>query len=529
MGSTGRREVFRALMASAFGGLMMILAFPTLGWAFPVLVAWAPLLTLARDWGWKRRFWAGWLMGIIYQLVLFRWIGFTLEHMTNLPGWSHVLLTAVFALWHGLMPALFLALSEPVRKVFERRWRGSGVIGLACLYVAVEWAWPFLFPWTIGHAFWQISALSSMMALTGAAGLSFVVLVVNGTLAELAIRRSWRPVRWALFAVVPLLLFGGVWSLVVNGPEARKTWRVAIVQPNYTLAEKKRMTPKVRRALLMKLKELMRGVAPGSADLIVAPEGGFPYFWQLGRTLDPMNPRHARHPMFLLKRIITEGPATPTIIGGLRFIPGKRIRNSAVLLGATGDVMAHYDKQILVPFGEYIPGRDLFPSLAKSVAGVSNLGVGEGACQFPVDGEIVTCGICYETIFTDFTWSTAGDASVLVNLTIDTWFGTSTAPYFHLMVQASRAAELGVPMLRAALTGVSAIVDADGVPRETLGLDREGVLRGGISIRDLTTPYRVIGPSVRWAMVFAALIALILAFRSARRARKERRGSEEAA
>jgi apolipoprotein N-acyltransferase len=170
--------------------------------------------------------------------------------------------------------------------------------------------------------------------------------------------------------------------------------------------------------------------------------------------------------------------------------------------------------------GEYMPFRDVFPSLNKSVAGVSDLAAGSKPCQFEVAGEKVACGICYETIFSDFTRDNQGDASLLINLTIDTWFGTSTAPYFHIMVQSSRAVELGVPMIRSALTGISTVVAADGIPSDYLHLNEEGILTADIGMKDIISPYRAVGPVFRWLMVLISLVLLVWVFRKRRPMKK---------
>ena len=82
--------------------------------------------------------------------------------------------------------------------------------------------------------------------------------------------------------------------------------------------------------------------------------------------------------------------------------------------------MGFYDKRILVPFGEYMPGRDLFPSLADGVKGVSNFGSGDKACRFTVGDHVASCGICYEALFDDLTRDSLGDADILLSFTIDT-------------------------------------------------------------------------------------------------------------
>ncbi len=511
---SARPSALRVAAAALVGAGLVIAAFPTVHLAFPVLLAWVPLLTLARRLGWKGRLVAGWLMGFSYQLVIFRWIDFTLEVMTNLPGWVHVVAWVLFALWHGLMGGVFLALAEPARRAAARRWPGAAPLAVAAVYVSIEALWPFLFPWTLGHAFWQVGPLASMMALTGAPGLSFVVLALSALAADAWSRR--RQVAWRPTAVVVglLLAFSVGWWIRLEAGTPRRTLRVAVLQPNYTLAEKRRPSVQTRSKLLVRFEGMLRALPPGRFDLVVAPEGAFPFYWD---TADGPQGGLSKVATRRVGAAVREGPAAPVLLGGLRQPASDgRTRNAAVLLGADGAVAHVYDKRILVPFGEYLPLTDVFPSLAGAVRGISDFGRGEAPCQLQAAGEPLSCGICYESIFAAPTRAAMGDGVLLANLTIDTWFGDSTAPWFHLMVQSSRAAELGVPLVRAALTGMSAVVGPDGVPRQTLALHEQGVIEAEVPLLDVTTPYRVVGPAFTWVAFAAAAAVLFQALRRRR-------------
>ena len=514
--------------AALGGALAVILAFPTIGWSPAVFLAWPPLLWFAPRLPWRRRLRLGWLLGFVYQLVLFRWVTFTLEEMSGQPAWVGWGATALFAAWHGLLGGVFLALAEPARRTAEARLRGTGPLAVAAVYTALEWVFPFLFPWALGHALWRVGPLASLMALTGPPGLSFVVVALGAAAVDAARgatrRLVWRPLWVTALAVVPLLAFAVGWYLHIHGTSPRRTLRVAILQPNWTLAEKKHMTPARRVALLKRLDAQLRALPAGRYDLVVASEGAFPLFWRLDAdTWRAAGPGH-RVPLNVaatraVEAAVREGPHADAVLGGLRGTgAGGRLHNSAVLITADGRLGGSYDKRVLVPFGEYVPGRDLFPSLAGSIPGVGDLGAGETPCHFRAAGEPVSCGICYEALFSSATREGLGDASVLLNLTIDTWFGRSTAPWFHLMAQSSRAAELGVPLLRAALTGISAAVGPDGVPLATLPLGQQGVLSVDVPLRDLRPPFRRVGPVFGWLMLAPTALLLGVAWRRRPRA-----------
>ena len=518
----------KALLAAVATGVTIALAFPSTGWFPLALVAWAPILVLARSWGTKRRFWMGWIVGFTTNVICFRWIDFTLDVMTNLPDWSHPVGLILFAAWHGLLAAIFLALAEPIRLAAERARAGSGAMMVAASFAALEWAFPFLFPWGYGQALWKVSAFTSVMALTGVAGLTFVAMAFNTLIADLWISRRRQALLWAAAILVPLLLFGGIWSLAINATGDGRTLRVAILQPNHTLEDKQIIASGsakargVRRRLLSSFLAQVEELESGEHDLVVAPEGAYPFLW----ILDPnKNDPYQRANTWATRRVVmavAKGPAADTIIGGLR-LPGgdQRLRNSAVHFGPGGEILGLYDKQVLVPFGEYMPGRDMFPSLAESVRGISNFGSGDTPCRFEVAGEVASCGICYETLFEDATRQDLGDASLLLNLSIDTWFGEGVAAEFHLMSQAGRAAELGVPLLRAALTGISGVVGPDGVLGERLDVGVRGILKTEVTIPTIQTPYRMMGPLFRWIFVGLTLWALVDIWRARRRRKRE--------
>lgn len=503
------------LLAALLGAACVILAMPTVGLVWPMAVAFAPLLLVTRGMSTKRRLLLGWLMGAVCQAVLFRWIVFTLREMSGLHEAIGLLALLLFALWHGLAVGVFFALAEPVRLTLARRHPGLALLALAALWTTLEWLWPNLFPWYFGQAFWRVPELSSLMALTGAPGLSFLAVAASLLLTELALTRRLRPLL-PLAAVTAALLGYGFWHHArLDSTPPRRVLKVAVLQPAPSLEDKKDGGFTVRGQQLRRLDETLRAMPPDTYDLIVAPEGAFPYYWRVDPALTgqplPGGPLDFEPPTRTIRAALAAGPATDLLIGSLRHLSDGKIHNSAVLVGPDGRDLAVYDKRVLVPFGEYLPGTSLFPSLAHAIPGIANFDPGEQPCRLHAAGERVACGICYETLFAADTRAVAADgAALLVNMTIDVWFGRSTAPWFHLMSQSSRAAELGIPLVRAALTGISAIVGPDGVPTATLGLDERALMVADLPLRDITTPYRLAGPLFSWICLLVSLLVLAL-------------------
>lgn len=518
------------LAAGVGGGLAIRLSMPEANLSVPALVAWAPALVLARRLPARRRFRLGWLLGFTTEVTLMWFIAGTMVRMTGLPFAAGAALAVAYGLWHGLLSGVFLWLAEPLREAAEARLPRSGLFAIAAAYAAIEWLWPQVFPLSIAHAFWEVGPVISLTALVGVPGLAFLVLLVNAVVAEGWVTRSARRVVPGVIAVAALLAAGLGWHLYVAGVAPYRTLRVAIVQPNYTVAEKQRAASRrdtraaaaQREAFLERLTAAIEALPPRTYDLVVASEGAFPYSWRVDADRFPDGapmPTTVRATK-RLQAAIARGPATDAIIGGLRLGPSERVRNAAVHLGADGGIRAYYDKQVLMPFGETMPLSDVFPSLVGAIPGISDFEAGDAACAFAVGDVSVACGICYETCFSLPTRTDLGSAALLVNLTIDTWFGTTNAPESHLMLQAPRAAELGVPLVRAALSGISAVVEPTGDVVATLPLDTAGVLDVNVPLRDVTTPWRAIGPVVPW--LFVAVTALLLADVVVRRRRRRR-------
>lgn len=510
------------LLAALIGAACVIVAMPTVGLVWPMAIAFVPLLLVTRGVSTKRRLLLGWLMGTVCQAVLFRWIVFTLREMSGLHPSIGLLALLLFALWHGLALGVFFALAEPVRLAVGKRHPGLALVAMAALWTSIEWLWPNLFPWYFGQAFWRVPELSSLMALTGAPGLSFVAVAASLLLTELVATRRLRPLL-PLAALCLALLGYSFWHHArLESTPPRRVLKVAVLQPAPSLEEKKDGGFTVRRHQLRRLDQTLRAMPRDTYDLIVAPEGAFPYYWRVDPALTgeplPDGPLDFEPPTETIRAALAAGPAADLLIGSLRHRIDGQVHNSAVLVGPDGGDLAVYDKRVLVPFGEYLPGTSLFPSLAHAVPGIANFDPGERPCRLHAAGEAIACGICYETLFAADTRAVAADdAALLVNMTIDVWFGRSTAPWFHLMSQCSRAAELGIPLVRAALTGISAIVGPDGVPTAMLGLDERALMVADVPLRDITTPYRLVGPLFSWICLLVSLLALGLALARSRR------------
>ena len=195
----------------------------------------------------------------------------------------------------------------------------------------------------------------------------------------------------------------------------------------------------------------------------------------------------------------------PMITGSLSIANANdQTRNSALYYDASGQLVGAHDKQLLVPFGEYMPLRDTFPQLTKMVPGVGNIYPGEQVTSFNLEGTNILPGICYEAVYPHFTRQASIEpqrADLLLNLTNDVWFGDTSAPELHLMVQAQRAVELRLPLIRSTNSGISAVVDITGEIRSRSPLFETAVIEDVVEIKPVYSFYREAGNVFLFSMM----------------------------
>ncbi|WP_308915634.1 apolipoprotein N-acyltransferase [Jannaschia sp. LMIT008] len=233
----------------------------------------------------------------------------------------------------------------------------------------------------------------------------------------------------------------------------------------------------------------------GDVDVVVWPETAMPVLLDRSDDVRPMLARAA---------------VAPVLIGVQRYGPQGSPRNAAALLtGPRGVVGAIYDKHRLVPFGEYLPfpalvARVGLAPLAAQLAGTFAAGPGPRTIDLPGIGPVLPL-ICYEAIFPQDLWRLPDRPRAILHLTNDAWFGTFAGPAQHLALARLRAAESGLPVLRAANTGVSAVIDARGGLRDALPLGVAGALDSALPPAADATAYGRLGD---WPAL-AAMVALL--------------------
>jgi apolipoprotein N-acyltransferase len=309
--------------------------------------------------------------------------------------------------------------------------------------------------------------------------------------------------------VLVLCALGGAFR-VASAPEAGQAMvpgvRLRLVQANIDQRLKWEEAERVNTLR----KYLALSSQPGAAPVthIVWPETALPYFL-------------ATEPELL--RIVAQvvPPGGLLLTGAVRVDPPgalpSRVWNSVHAIDARGRVVATFDKYHLVPFGEYVPLRGILP-IDKITPGASDFSAGPGPATLALPGlPPASPLVCYEAIFPGAVTARGGQRpGWLLNVTNDAWFGDSAGPHQHFASARLRAVEEGLPLVRAANTGISAVIDPYGRVLASLPLGREGVLDAGLPDALAATPFARFGNAVLLVLLAAALGAIAVLRRGGR-------------
>ena len=426
------------------------------------LAALVHLVTRGHGAGWRALF-----GGAGYFALALSWI--IEPFLIDVARYGWMAPFAVVLLAFGL--ALFWALAGWVAG--RMRGRALQVMTFAVALGAAELARGYVltgFPWAlIGHV-WSDTPLAQVVALVGPSGLT--VLTVLAVALPVAFR--WRGMAAAAALLAAGLAFG-VMRLAEAEPVAKKM-TVRLVQPNAD--QKVKWDPDVARMLFDR--QVGYTAALPRPDLVIWPETAVPYLLE-------NNPEVAETIAFAAGNV--------PVIAGVQRYDGVEARNGLVVIGDGGQIEAGYDKHHLVPFGEYIPFGDLMFDWFGVQAFAARLGngyvAGPGPQVIDLGGDLGSFAplICYEAVFPQDLRGLPQRPDWILQITNDAWFGTLTGPYQHLAQARFRAIEQGLPLVRVANTGITAMIDARGRIVATLPRGEAGYLDAGLPGALLETPY----------------------------------------
>ncbi len=505
-----RQELFSGLL----GGSILAMSFPPFPTRILSIVALVPLLryflVVFPDIGWrkgalKRGFAAGYFFGLAFFSILLFWIANLVPESNMNMSWVMVPAIALLIMYLALFPALFSLLLA----WFIRRFGAKALFAAPAFWTMTEFmrsSGELAFSWgLISSSLVPYPIAMQGLSFYGPFGFSMVLVLANVLITHVFFAGTDRGRAWALSALVMLigvhLSLGAMRIADIDRKEpGKRTAKVAVIQPNLDLALK--WNPQYRDSIFTQVESLTKAAAAENAVLAIFPE-----------TAVPVSISHSARHRTWLKRIAAES-GIDLFIGYINHVQeGEQWRafNACGLVDSDGTIKAQYHKVNLLPFGERIPFSQYFPVFEKIDFGQANFRRGETQTVFDSSAGKFGALICFESTFSDFTRRYVRQgAEFLVNITNDGWFGSARGPLQHAETAVLRAVENGVTLVRSANTGVSMAVDPAGRIKQSIGLNREGMLLVPVKLLDNLTFYCRYGQLSFFVMFFINLLVFLL-------------------
>lgn len=495
-------------LPALISGIVLALCFPRFDLSGLAWFSFVPLLFSLWKKDWKDSCIAGFVFGMAYFFGTIYWIYHSINHFGGIPFFASILVVLFLCAYLSLFPALFAMLFAQVYK----KTRLPALFIAPVLWVCLEFVRSYAltgFPWSsVGYSQYRFLALIQIADITGIYGISFLILAVNGFIADLLLLKakvkemplfplSYFMTGSALLLVVLIGTFGyGFWRL--HQERVGRDLTVSVVQGN--IEQDKKWEPSFQNKVFDTYTSLSLNALKDHPSLIIWPETSVPFFFGS----DAAN----------TERLVQfqKQTGTPLLFGAVmvkkRTTGASDLTNSAVLLDSEGKKSYVYDKIHLVPFGEYVPLGHVLFFIDKLVTGIGDFLPGK--VYKPADSEVGRFGtlICYEVIFPGLVrkfYTQGGD--FIVTITNDAWFGKTSGAYQHFSMAVFRAVENRKPLLRAANTGISGFIDSNGRILAVSGLFERLVLTHTVTTDSTMTFYTKFGDLFSF---FCIVISIIL-------------------
>lgn len=503
----GALSPWRGRLAALLLGCVATLAMPPLDVVPALLVTLPPLFWLVdRAPRSRAAFWLGGFFGLGHFGTGLYWIVYAYlvppAQFAALGVPSVIGLAALLAIFVGLGCALYLYVA---RRFLTQRHAWQRVVVFCVCFVLFEWLRGHVmtgFPWNqMAHVWFRSDTFSQSAALWGAYGLSLITMLAF-TLPAAGLRGLA-----AGAALLAAMAAGGAWRLSGDTGANQPGIHLRVVQPNVPQAEKWERANTARQ--FQDLLRLTATPSPDELSVVIWPESAL--------TFDAASNPDA---LAAIGAVVPKGGYVLTGAPRLASGPGGRrmAYNSLHAIDDRGRIVATYDKFHLVPFGEYLPLRDILP--LEETIGRGSFEAGPGPRTLDLPGlPPFSPLICYEIIFPGAVIDESHRPAWIVNVTNDAWFGYSSGPFQHLASARLRAIEEGLPLVRAANTGISAVIDAYGHIRAQLDLERTGVIDGALPAAVSMTPYAILQDCTVFALAVFSIFLALCRFRANNRTR----------
>jgi apolipoprotein N-acyltransferase len=488
-------------LAMALGGLAG-LGFAPLNWLPAFALGVSGLFFLAANARSRRAaFVIGWWWGFGHFAVDSYWIAESFLVDAARFGWMIPFVIGGLAAFLALYPAL----ASLVLRAVPRPFSFAGLLLFAAAWTVAEWlrGWVLTgYPWDLAAYIWSCSdAMMQSAALWGSWGLSLMTVLTLG-MPALLLNAERRRATIAIAGMIVLLgglYAGGAWRLS-QADNVNSDTMVRLVQPN--IAQTLKMTGDDRPGQVGTLLRLTLET-PGfeKVKAVIWPESAVDYLLEREPQLLSILTRAVPKDGVLITGDLRGEPATG---------PLAEIWNSMSAIDSNGRIVGTSDKFHLVPLGEYVPLREIFPFINKLTPGSMNFSPGPGPRTLHLPGlPPISPLICYEVIFPGAVVDPKDRPGLLVNITNDGWFGTSTGPSQHFATARFRAVEEGIPLLRAANTGISGVVDAYGRVQRRSAMIVEAVIDAPVPVALPATPFSRFGALALIPLLVIAVMPML--------------------
>jgi apolipoprotein N-acyltransferase len=483
-GNGRQKNGFRALGLALGAGLLLFLSFPGAAGLWPLAwVALVPILWLIKGETPGRAARFGLITGMVHYVFLLYWIVIVLGKYGNLSWWVSIPALMLLALYMSSYLAIFCA---AVSWVWQKQedylvfWIGP------VLWVALDYIRSFLFtgfPWQdLAYSQYKSLLLIQTADLTGHFGITFLIVLVNFMSTAIlslwlesrspdqqsfpAFKQRYRAVFYRAILPAFCLVLAAMaynflrYSQMLKVLESSPTMSVAVVQGN--IRQDQKWSPAMRAKTMEVYTDLSEQAIKSTNSpvvLLVWPETAIPFYINNNAYYKRLlNQLIEKYKVWLLAGAphAETGKTAQQQSGNGR----TRFFNSAFLVSPAGKIAGRYDKQHLVPFGEYVPLGKFLPLPGPLVESIGDFSAGESSEPLSCQSAKIGVLICFESIFPELAREiSVNGANLLANITNDAWFGKSSAPWQHMSMAVFRAVENRRSLVRAANTGISTIID----------------------------------------------------------------------
>lgn len=539
---TSRPALIRSLALLALGAFSATGFQPLALWPVTILTLAVLIELLSRAASARQAFFTGWLFGVGHFTVGNYWIATAFTYQSEMPYWLGSIAVVLLSLYLAVFPALatlaaWLACTRIPKADQNRRersleWPG---VALAAFWIVTEWmrAWVFTgFAWDpIGLALlgsYDTQGLALLSQYIGTYGVSGVAVLIaawarNMVLVAIPAEAARRQALFAGGVTIAALLAALMHAPARYLDRQEGARAFTLVQPD--LRQEVLDQQSLYEANFVKLAGLTVPDTDLARRIVFWPESGLADYLRDGypaylyRSMNyAADPEMARE---RIGRVI--GPDSLLLTGAVDLVieDDKAIaaRNSVTMLDWDGNILAGYSKAHLVPYGEYLPLRGILEPLGlrRLVAGSLDFWPGPGPRSFDLGkwGE-VGVQICYEIVFSGEVVDPRNRPDYIFNPSNDGWFG-SWGPPQHLAQARMRAIEEGLPVMRATTTGISAVIDADGIVRSFIPRHTAGRIDGFIPPPHAPTPFARHGNALPLTFALVLFVFVAVALRRTKR------------